>query len=218
MVGPVAGGGYRRRHATPSPSGDRQGRDRAWAIIHDALAGEEDIQPRTELERRILADPEWREGASWGRPRPGHPEGSVLAHIAEVLDNVERLATGGEELERLRLVALLHDTFKHRVDRRAPAVGENHHGMRARRFAERYVEDALTLNLIELHDEAHNAWSMGVRDERRWPQAEARAQRLIDRLGDGVESFVRFYQADNETGGKRQDGLAWFRERAARAR
>ena len=36
----------------------------------------------TALERRIAAEPEWREGVEWGQPRPGHPEGAVKHHVA----------------------------------------------------------------------------------------------------------------------------------------
>jgi hypothetical protein len=55
-----------------------------------------------------------------------------------VLANVDREARSPEERRQLRLVALVHDTLKHAVDPHRPATGENHHGMRARRFAERY--------------------------------------------------------------------------------
>ena len=43
----------------------------------------------TELEARICADAAWKKGAVWGNPRPGHSEGIVMYHIAEVLANVE---------------------------------------------------------------------------------------------------------------------------------
>jgi hypothetical protein len=75
------------------------------------------VVPETELERQIVADPDWQEGAGWGGPRPSHPEGSVNAHVAEVLANVEGVAVDPIDRERLRLVALIHDTFKHRVER-----------------------------------------------------------------------------------------------------
>ena len=61
----------------------------------------------------------------------------------------------------MRLIALTHDSFKHLVDRSKPRVGENHHGMIARRFTERYSDDHEVLEIIELHDEAFNAWAMG---------------------------------------------------------
>ena len=36
-----------------------------------------EIEAETELERRLLADPELRAGLAWGEPRWGHPEGAV---------------------------------------------------------------------------------------------------------------------------------------------
>ncbi len=121
----------------------------------------------TELERRICSVPEWRRGAAWGEPRPGHPEGAVSAHIADVLRNVEREAPCPEERGRLRLAALIHDTFKYAVDASRARTGENHHGARARRFAERYLEDPALLELLELHDEAYDSWLAGQRDPQR---------------------------------------------------
>jgi hypothetical protein len=169
------------------------------------------ITPETELERRIVTDPEWVEGAAWGKPRRGHPEGSVGAHVAEVLANVDRVALDDEDRSRLRLVALLHDTFKHRVDVALPRTGENHHGVLARRFAERFVADEELLELIELHDEAYNAWVKG-RFGHDWGRAEKRARRLLDRLGPSVELYLRFYRADNATGDKVRAPLLWFEQ------
>jgi hypothetical protein len=76
------------------------------------------IVPETLVEERIMADPEWIAGASWGVPRRGHPEGRVDAHVVEVLANVERVAVDRRDRERLRLIALVHDSLKHRVDRK----------------------------------------------------------------------------------------------------
>lgn len=168
------------------------------------------IEPETEREGLIVADPEWQAGAAWGRPRRGHPEGAVSAHVAEVLANVDRVAIGAEDRERLRFVALVHDTFKYRVDRSRSREGENHHAMIARRFAERYTDDPELLEVIELHDEAFNAW-VGGAWRGRWEAAEARARRLIERLGESRDFYLRFYEADNQTGSKLQAPLVWFR-------
>jgi hypothetical protein len=167
------------------------------------------IEAETDLECRITSDPDWVDGALWGDPRPGHPEGAVLAHVLEVLSNVEQAATDASDRERLRLVALIHDTFKHQVNPYRPRVGDNHHALLARRFAERYVAGEELLDVIELHDEAYNAWAKGHRSGS-WTSATERAQRLMDRLGPALKFYVRFYQADNETGGKAQEPLDWF--------
>ena len=169
-----------------------------------------EIAPESELERRIMDDPEWREGVRWGRPRRGHPEGSVLAHIAEVLANVDRLAGSPEERERLRLIALVHDTFKAQVDRDRPKSGPNHHAAIARRFAERYVDDDPGLLLVvEHHDVPYALWRRGRRTGD-WEASTRWARELIDALGDDLDLFLRFYRADNETGDKTDEDLRWF--------
>src|SRR4029077_679824 len=89
------------------------------------------------------------------------------------------------------------------------AVGENHHAMIARRFAQRYIDDPEILEVIELHDEAFNAWVKGERGGK-WDAAEARAQRLLQRLEGSANFYLRFYRADNQTGSKSQEPLQWF--------
>ena len=95
----------------------------------------------SDLERRIAEAPEWREGVEWGRPRHGHPEGTI----------------------------------------------------------------------IELHDEAFNAWQLGHRDGN-WDKAQARAERLVERLGDTFPLYLAFYHCDNTTEGKESTCLDWFRD------
>jgi RimJ/RimL family protein N-acetyltransferase len=169
------------------------------------------VRPETPLERAVCADPAWRAGVAWGEPRSGHPEGTVIAHVADVLANVDRVAADAGDRERLRFAALVHDAFKGDVDRSRPKTGENHHAMRARRFAERYVADADLLDVIELHDEAYLAWRGGHRDGD-WAEAERRARVLLERLGAGERYglFMRFYRADNETGDKTDAHRHWF--------
>ena len=165
----------------------------------------------TELEARICADAEWKKGAEWGKPRPGHSEGVVMFHIAEVLANIDRLATTAEERRNLRLIALIHDAFKYCVDQSKPKIGANHHAVIARQFAERYLDDLVLLEIIELHDEAYNSWRLGA-SKGRWKEAEVRASRLVARLGSSLPLYVRFYRADNATGSKEGDSLIWFEQ------
>jgi hypothetical protein len=178
----------------------------------DPGAGSDDLPFDTEndTERRIVTDDKWRRGAAWGVPRPGHPEGAVVHHVAEVLANVDRYRASDDERPWMRLIALTHDSFKHLVDRSKPRVGENHHGMIARRFTERYSDDHEVLEIIELHDEAFNAYAMGARNAGRWGEAEQRANRLVERLGAALPMYRRFYRCDNETGSKSPESLAWF--------
>lgn len=169
------------------------------------------LKPETDLERKIIADPEFVEGAMWGKPRKGHPEGEVAHHIREVFDNIDKYSTPLNRRD-LRLIALIHDTFKHKVDETKPKFGANHHATIARRFAEKYKLHIDLLEVIELHDEAYNAWSMGNR-KGDWNSAQKRIDKLIQRLNDeNFSLYMTFYQCDNETGDKSQENFVWFKE------
>jgi hypothetical protein len=171
----------------------------------------------TELERRISAEPEWREGVEWGEARRGHPEGAVKHHIADVLENVDREATSPEERRRLRLAAVVHDTFKYRAPERSARVGsEGHHGSQAARFLERFVDDEELVSVVRWHDEAFAAWlGLVKRGDRRG--AEERARALVQRLGAALPLYVRFFRADNATEGKSPKAVEWFEDVAGRA-
>lgn len=180
---------------------------------------EEIIKPETELEKIIISDPEFIEGALWGKPRNGHPEGQVIYHIGHILKNIENIRAtsflNGSPMitlldrERLRLIAIIHDSFKYKVNRDLPKRGENHHGMIARRFAEKYITDLEVLEIIELHDEAYNAWCKGWH-KRQHEKAGLRAKQLIERLGSSIDLYMQFYQCDNETGDKTSQNYTWF--------
>jgi len=163
----------------------------------------------TELEEKIAADPEWQQGIVWGKPRSGHAEGQVMYHIAEVLANIDRQSPPEDERRVLRLIALVHDTFKYRVNEKKPRAGENHHGYIARKFAERYIDDPVILEIIELHDEAYNSWRLGA-FKGKWERAEERITNLLQRIGSALPLYIRFFHADNETDSKDQAPLVWF--------
>jgi hypothetical protein len=169
-------------------------------------AGLQVIDPETPTEEAIVSDPEWQKGAAANGRMKGHPEDTVADHIAEVLANVDRYAADPGQRARLRVVALVHDTFKHEVRWWLPHRSD--HARLARRWAERHVEDPGVLEVVEVHDEAYRAWR--GRDE-------ARARRLIDRLGEHLPLFVAFYRCDNETGDKTPDDRRWFEALLARS-
>jgi hypothetical protein len=166
------------------------------------------IKPETSLERSIIANSEFLDGVMWGKPRNGHPEGKVIYHIGDVLANIDKFITEVNR-EDLRLIAIIHDSFKRYVDENQPRHGDNHHAMIARKFAAKYISNTVLLEIIELHDEAYNAWCVGSRDGK-WTKAEARATRLIVRLGDWVHLYLAFYKCDNTQQGKANDCYDWF--------
>jgi hypothetical protein len=163
--------------------------------------------PENDLERRITEDPELLEGLAWGRPRKAHPEGSIAAHVADLLARLDALGISGEERALLRFIILVHDSFKNRVQEWRPRVGENHHAMRARRFAERYTDDERLLTTIELHDRPYGIW----RKRRRTGWLDRRRlEDMLERIPD-YDLFMRFVELDGSTEGKRPKPIEWFR-------
>lgn len=166
----------------------------------------------TELERALAADPVLQEGLAWGRPRRGHPEGSVGAHVADLLETIERWGESGRRREELRFLALVHDSLKYEVQHWRPKTGENHHAMRARRFAERYTDDERLLATIEHHDRPYNLW----RKARRRGRPDERAfDEMVERIPD-LDLFVRFVELDGSTEGKHDEPIRWLKTELAR--
>ncbi len=164
------------------------------------------ITAETELERRLLADPVVQAGLAWGAPRPGHPEGSVRRHVGAMLDLIAPDDPLGADL---RLLAILHDTFKAQVRHDRPWSPDNDHAVLARRFAERLTDDERILRALELHDEPYWQWH-----HERAPDTALAP--VLARIPD-VELFARFVELDASTEGKDLTFLWWFRRGLVRA-
>lgn len=169
------------------------------------------IKPENGNETAIIADSEFIAGCDYGKVRSGHPEGKVIYHIKEVLENIDKFYGDDDDRQDLRFIALVHDTFKHKVDKNKPKTGTNHHGTIARVFAQKFNTDTRLLHIIEKHDEAYNSWGKGNR-RGDWYGAERRANKLIQGLllEGCLDLYVKFYKCDNRTGDKEQENYNWF--------
>jgi hypothetical protein len=168
------------------------------------------LKPENIDEDRIINDPEFYSHIFDGEARRGHPEGAIINHIVEVFANIDKYSENDERKE-LRLIALCHDSFKHKVDRAMPRVGDNHHGAIAKNFATKFIANDPMLLIIETHDDAYNAWSSGSRTGD-WKRATRRALELVRKLivFKSLDLYVKFYKCDNETGDKTQECFGWF--------
>lgn len=170
------------------------------------------FEPENELERAVAGDAALIEGLAWGKPRSGHPEGSVGRHVADLLRRLDEWDERGEARSCLRFIALVHDSFKYQVRDWLPKTGANHHAVRARRFAERFTVDERLLSVIELHDRPYAIWRRlrrkGELDE---PQFGEMMARVVD---PGL--FARFIELDGSTEGKSQEPVHWLREELTR--
>ena len=169
------------------------------------------LRPETELESALLQLPEFCNGLLWGEPRFGHPEGKVVLHVREVMDNIDLLDIDPLTRQRLRMIALVHDTFKNVEDKSNPRNWLRHHAVLARQFLEDYSKDEGVLEVTELHDEAYYAWRNAFLHKN--PEVgRQRLQRLFDRLGEHLPLYYLFFKCDTETGDKTQAPLRWIRE------
>ena len=184
-------------------------------LNQDPRALEELLQPETALERRLFEVPVFREGMLWGEPRFGHPEGKVALHVREVLDNIDLIKELPEqERERLRLVALSHDTFKYQEDRSRPRDWSKHHAMLAVRFMQEFTNDRHVLDLIETHDDAFYAWLASRNEQFLIENPHKSLDRLFERIGYCRQLYYLFFKCDTQTGDKTQASLKWFEKNA----
>ncbi len=165
------------------------------------------IKPKTKLEEKILSDIEIQQGLKYGQRRKGHPEGEVKNHVLELLEKVEKIR--GEVAEeiicKLRFMILTHDSLKYKVDRSKPKIGENNHGMLARRWAEKLISNEVMLSLIELHDLPYYTWQGRVSDES--------FKQKIKRMQSELELFIQFIILDTSTGDKDPQQKTLFYEK-----
>ena len=163
------------------------------------------------LEQRLANDPVMERGLGWGKPRPGHPEGTVGAHVSHLLETIDERGEERARRAELRFIALVHDTLKGSVKDWLPRTGENHHAMRARRFAECYSSDERLLATIELHDRPYSIWKRVLRTGE--PQHEVVTE-MLERVPD-LGLFLVFVEIDGSTEGKDSEPVRWFRSELA---
>jgi hypothetical protein len=166
------------------------------------------FEPENERERALTSDERLLKGLAWGKPRQGHPEGSVGAHVAELLRTLEAWKLPEQLRSDLRFIALVHDSLKGEVKDWLPKTGENHHAMRARRLAEGYTDDERLLATIEQHDRPYAIWR---RMRRKGRLDEPAFEEMLARIPDR-ELFLRFVELDASSEAKNPEPIRWLRE------
>lgn len=172
------------------------------------------LKPETDLELYLALHPDVKSGLGWGEPRYGHPEGKVLYHIPEIFENLDIISPplSKKQREQLRLITLLHDSFKYTEDKGYPRDWSRHHSILARQFSEQFITDKTVLDIIELHDEAYYCWRLEVlKDEPE--QAAARFTKLLKRIGYCLQLYYIFFKCDTRTGDKTQAPVKWFEKK-----
>ena len=158
----------------------------------------------------ILDDPLYVENIQYGKPRKGHPEGSVSAHIQELLNNLDKLDNkvdiSMDDYYKLEFLVHVHDTFKGAAEKGVPITHPKSHASLARGFASFYTQDDDLLNMIQYHDEGFAIWRKVVIEGKPLP---ARFFNLIKLIKDW-DLFLTFNIIDACTDGKDREVIEWF--------
>jgi hypothetical protein len=163
----------------------------------------------------ITSDARYQRNLDWGKARPGHPEGTVRAHIAELEHNLDELRSKVSETDywRLKVLVHTHDTFKADAQAGAPIASPNSHASLARAFLAEFCDDADMLAMVQYHDEPYALWRQFKVKGR---LNEERLSALLSSIRDW-NLFLAFNIVDGCTEGKQREPLRWlFRQVAER--
>jgi hypothetical protein len=157
---------------------------------------------------RLVQDRRYRDNLDWGVPRPGHPEGSIRAHIADLERNLDALRPrlSGEDYWKLKLLIHTHDTFKGVAEPDVPIASPNSHASLARAFLSDYCADPDLLAMVQNHDVP---FAMYKHFKRKRHLDKARLEALFKAIEDW-NLFTAFLIIDGNTAGKSPDPLLWF--------
>lgn len=163
----------------------------------------------------VTADARYQANLDWGQARPGHPEGTVRAHIAEIEPNLEALRPklSDEEYWKLKLLVHTHDSFKAESQPGVAITDPKSHASLARAFLAAHCDDADLLAMVQFHDEPFALYRQFEAKGKCNPQ---RFDALLSAVRDW-NLFLAFNVIDGCTAGKSREPLRWlFRELAGK--
>lgn len=165
------------------------------------------MNPYQKIFHSIVEDPHYQRNLDWGKPRRGHPEGTVRAHIEELEENLRRLPVevGSDTYWKLKILIHVHDSFKAEATPKVPITHPASHASLARSFLSKYCSDTDLLAMTQFHDEAYALW----RKIRYGGELnEHRLAKLLKAIKDW-KLFLRFIVIDGSTRGKDRAPLEW---------
>ena len=156
----------------------------------------------------LVADEHYQKSLNWGECRPGHPEGTIRAHITEIEQNLNALRNRLSETDywKLKLLIHTHDTFKGEAQHGVAITDPKSHASLAREFLARYCNDADLLAMVQYHDEPFALWRQYVAKGK---YNQGRFDLLLSKIKDW-NLFLAFNIIDGCTEGKSLEPLRWL--------
>lgn len=169
--------------------------------------------PEIGLLARVRRDERYRRNIRWGAPRPGHAEGAIRTHIAELEKNLYRLAPrlGPGEIARLHLLVHTHDTFKPEAREGVAILDPANHAAIAAAYLESLGAAPCVVAVARHHD---RPYSIRLATRVNPDVAAERIETLRASIPDW-NLFVAFVLVDDATASKRGETSRWFLEQIA---
>jgi len=164
-----------------------------------------------EANYQIQMDPVFLENIKWGKPRSGHDEGTIHAHIDELCRNLEKVEKISDlEKNKLLFMILVHDTFKKDATPDSAIEDPNSHASLAVQYAKKFTDDKDVLTILQYHD---LNFSLSKSFQKTGSYNVGRLYNLIGKLtDDGVKLLIIFTYIDGWTKGKDHSKLPWFKD------
>lgn len=156
----------------------------------------------------ICRDERYQRNLDWGKPRKGHPEGTIRAHIEQLEQNLEAMKDqlSGDEYWKLKILIHVHDIFKPDAKKGVGIQDPESHASLAAAFLSEYCDDEQLITIAHLHDEPYALWrKLKYRGRFRKERFDALCERISD-----WDLFLTFLMIDGNVAGKSQDPLIWF--------
>jgi hypothetical protein len=159
---------------------------------------------------KIVSDPRYLRNIEYGKPRVGHAEGSVKAHIAELEKNLEVLnfvhRFEPDTYWKLRILIRVHDSFKMDAKRDSAILDPQSHASLAKAFLAEFMPGDDLLNVVQYHDIGFAVYrkfkAKGFIDEKKLTGAMATIEDL--------NLFLWFAIIDSCTASKGREMITWL--------
>jgi hypothetical protein len=158
--------------------------------------------------RNIQADERYQQNLDWGKPRKGHPEGTIRGHIHELEGNLKSLRRKISESDywKLKILIHTHDTFKPAATKGVPISDPRSHASLGRSFLAEFCDDPDLLAMVQYHDEPYALWRQF---SERGDCDRQRFDKMLTAISDW-DLFRVFLIIDGCTASKSRDPLVWF--------
>ena len=172
-----------------------------------------------EIYQKVVSDPRYHTGVTYGKPRTGRKEGTVANHLVDLEANLSKLKEvpfllSEDDYWKLRVLVHVHDTLKLWAKRDSAIEDPKSHASLARKFLSEFTDDEDLLRIVQYHDEGYALWKQ---QEAKGKYNQKRFTRNVLAIRD-VDLFLIFTLIDGYTPSKEHDRIRWFVDQVSSVR